>query len=315
MRAFTAAWGELLMYPTNRRTTGIGVQAPTPGELKSCTLVRAMHGRARHLLVLSVFLFDLTFVPPALAGDLAASPAGQTFAGSASFSRLGRCRSRDVPTMHALTDAKVPCLTFESSDAVPVDSGAPRTEFSSHIVTEKRDLLSMLSISASLSASYGLTSGGGSVINDKRHSLRFRTVNLVLSAKSDYGRFSVNDVVLRPAYDNLSPTMLKAICGTNFISMERREAAVAAVFSFTSSSAHTRNELATALSASWSGGNFSANVSQKLQESLSNTAVTFTFLAKGGKGLSATSGFVTSFDQIESIRKEVAKYISTMSSD
>lgn len=204
---------------------------------------------------------------------------------------------------------KVPCLKDPIRSAVPVDSGTPSTEFRSTLVRERRDLYNAFSVSASFSASFGIGGGGGSVSSISEVTFDSETVVWSLQAKTNYGRTAITNVEFKEAFANLPPANLQSICGTHYVVMDRREAVVAAVFMFRSSSQKTRDDLKAALSANWVGGNFSTNLSNVLQKAISRTEVSFVFLAKGGDGLSGTSGFVTSFDKIDDLRKQIANYI------
>jgi hypothetical protein len=208
------------------------------------------------------------------------------------------------------TDTKVPCL--KDLTAVPVDTGAPTTEFRSSLISERRELYQLFSVSASLSASFGMSSGGGSVSALSEVTFDSETIVWALSARSNYGRTALSKVDLKDEFKNLSSAVLKATCGTHVIVMDRREAVVSAIFSFHSSSRKTRDEIRGALSASWTGGSFSTNLSNDLKQALTRTEVTFVFIAKGGDGLTATSGFVSAFDKLDEIRKQVALYILGM---
>lgn len=212
-------------------------------------------------------------------------------------------------------EAKAPCLKDIATNTSEVDTGAPSTSFRSSILNAKKELFQIFSVSASFSASYGMSSGGGSVSALNEVNFDSETIVWSLSATSNYGRTALNKVELKDEYAKLSTDVIRAICGTHFIVMDRREAVASAIFTFKSSSRKTRDELKTALSANWSGGSFSAATNSQLTQAMKNSEVSFTFLAKGGDGFSATSGFVTTFDKIDEIRKAVATYISKTTRD
>lgn len=206
-------------------------------------------------------------------------------------------------------DAKVPCLKDVKSNLAPVDTGAPSTEFRSSLVQEKQELFQLFSVSASFSARYGLSGAEGSASYLSQVNFDSETVVWTLSAKSNFGRTALTKVELASEYASLPPSVQQAVCGTHFIVMDRREAVVSAVFSFRSTSRKTREDIKAALSAGWTGGSFSASLSNELKSALARTEVSFVFLAKGGEGLTGTSGFVTTFDKLDELRKQVGEYI------
>lgn len=206
-------------------------------------------------------------------------------------------------------DAKVPCLKDVKSNLAPVDTGAPSTEFRSSLVQEKQELFHLFSVSASFSARYGLSGGQGSASYLNQVNFDSETVVWTLSAKSNFGRTALTKVELASEYASLPPSVQQAVCGTHFIVMDRREAVVSAVFSFRSTSRKTREDIKAALSASWTGGSFSASLSNELKSAIARTEVSFVFLAKGGEGLTGTSGFVTTFDKFDELRKQVGDYV------
>lgn len=210
-----------------------------------------------------------------------------------------------------ITAAKPPCLTYARPTSL--DNSAPSTVFSGSIVRDKEQLDSLFSISASASARFGFGSASGSISRLNEVSFDSDTINWAISATSDYGKFGLIAAPSRSQYySSYSNTAFAAECGTNYIMAERREAAIAAVFSFKTSSRRSRENLEAALNASWSGGNFSTKLREQLAKSLSTTSVKFTLIAKGGDGLSATSGLVNSFDDFDKAREQVLLYMKTM---
>jgi len=210
-----------------------------------------------------------------------------------------------------ITAAKPPCLTYMQPTSL--DNSAPSTVFSGSIVRDKEQLYSLFSISASASARFGFGSTSGSISRLNEVSFDSDTINWAISATSDYGKFGLTAAPGRSQYYSSYPNAAFATeCGKSYIIAERREAAIAAVFSFRTSSRHSREDLEMALNASWSGGSFSARLKEKLSKTLSTTSVKFTLIAKGGDGLSATSGLVQSFDDFDKAREQVSSYMRTM---
>jgi hypothetical protein len=121
-----------------------------------------------------------------------------------------------------LADKKRPCLVFAER---PLDPGPPETSLTAIYVKNTNDLLYAANMDAKVEATY-LSAGGNAHLSlDTSYAFSDSTVNVVLKARTNYGRCGLKDsvVLTDDAKKKLSdPKEFVHVCGSRYVSMEQR---------------------------------------------------------------------------------------------
>ena len=192
---------------------------------------------------------------------------------------------------------------------------APGTTFDVRQIKSKYDYFHELNVTASLSGNYGAFGGSASFSFHSLDDLDENSVSWAITAKSDFGSFTLSQPSLSPPYSSLKGIKLLDTCGPEYIAEVDRGVLASVLYTFHSQSEQKLQEVSASLSAGIQAGGWGANGSTSLHDFMKSMSsygqVTVNVIAIGGKGVSALQHLVeidpTDLDQV---RKDLAKYVN-----
>lgn len=211
------------------------------------------------------------------------------------------------------------CLQFDGR--LNVDGqGAIKTEYSLSLVKSKKELFDRLSISASLSARGLFWGANAGVDYFSEHRFHSDSITWMLTGKSEYGRFIIQNPRLTQAAQNLlnngEHDSFSKQCGTEFIKQERRSVLIAAIFSMENVSSEDIKRLETHFSASFSSGFFEASAKTRYARFITEASrvnqINMSVYAIGGSGIIELSHLVLHPDDLGEIQKTIEHYMKSL---
>ena len=174
------------------------------------------------------------------------------------------------------------------------------TRYTVSLVQSTSDLYKQLNIDASISARFAFGGGSGSYSLERALGIQQDDVVWVVKGISDYGRWTLRNVSLKPHLEQVEEGEFRERCGTHFVLQERRQAMVAAVYIAHNVDRQERENLEMSFSAnaSFFGGEYSAsfNMREFYEYASSVASVTVNFYALGGEGISKLGPLVDPTD-------------------
>lgn len=262
--------------------------------------IRATRSEAPFFLAL---YFILVFSRPAAADVLRWHPSTGLYPG-ASVDR------------NDATKAKPDAIDYDSLTAVDVPDGAAvSTDFSITQIHSTRQLHESLNIDASLEARFLFFGGGGSVSSASTYDFDTSSLVWVLHAFTDYGRFRLAGVRLKPEAQALSGdgAAFERRFGSSYVYMVRRAALVSVIYSVESVSAQSMSHLQSDFDAGVNAGVGKAGASggfkQFINKAATYGAIHFHFYGTGGPGAQGLSGVITNSGDFDATLKAVADYV------
>ncbi|HCG03152.1 MAG TPA: hypothetical protein DEV93_21755 [Chloroflexi bacterium] len=217
-----------------------------------------------------------------------------------------------------LATPKRPCLTF--TPAAP--EGAISTEYSEVLVATQAQLDSTLNVDDKVDASFlSLFSAGGAWQQSGSIKMDASGVTLVLSARTDFGRLRTATAALTDSANALIQrkdfSTFREMCGTRYVAIERRGAAVYAVLSISDVSQATKADLGYDIHAGGGIPVIGANAEAKVRKEVENAAqegrLSVQVLATGGGGFGDLVALVSAAsaktDAIAAIKQGLSVYM------
>lgn len=213
------------------------------------------------------------------------------------------------------------CLEF-----VPLrlDPGPPLTTFTQTYVTSDRSLYESIGYELRAEATYLTADASVGTKATSDRALDARSVRVVVHATTDFGRWGMKAGVAltedaKRRVDD--PAGFARYCGTEFVSIERRGASVAAVLTLNTRTDALKRELDLSLGASAAYGPISASLQQKLDSELRKSAkegrLNVDVVSTGGIGLGGLNSVViaeaASEAGLNAIKKSLAEYLKSFS--
>lgn len=199
---------------------------------------------------------------------------------------------------------------------------AGSAQFKLRQISTRRELLAEMNASASLSGRFKFFSGGAKAAVDESYSFTSDSLTWIVSMRSEFGRREIVSEELLPTfaqmlnakeYDKFSDR-----CGKQLVTQERREAAVAAIFTVTNVSESRRKSLQTSLDAAVQTGVFSVEGSGQYRsfvaEAAKSSAINVRVETLGGPGGGALAPLVTDYGDIQKVADTLRKYIEATTS-
>lgn len=214
------------------------------------------------------------------------------------------------------------CLTYDGVTKVD-GTGAVETLYSLSLVKSKKDLFNQLSISASMSAQSLFWSADGGIDYFSEHKFHSDSITWMVLAKSDYGRYVLNNVQLTKEAQTLLDAKkheeFARRCGTEFVNQQKKAVMAAAIFTVSNLSQENKSKLTAHFKGSYSEGFFNADVETKYKsffsEAMLNSRMAVSVYAIGGAGITYFSSLVSNSGELRNIQKVVAEYVKTLDSD
>ena len=211
------------------------------------------------------------------------------------------------------------CLQFDGRSNVD-GQGAIKTEYSLSLVKSKKELFDRLSISASLSARGLFWGANAGVDYFSEHRFHSDSITWMLTGKSEYGRYVIQNPKLTPSAEKLLQTgehdSFAKQCGTEFVKQERRSVLIAAIFSMENVSTEDIKRLETHFSASFSKGFFDisaqARYTRFIAEASRVNRINMSVYAIGGSGIIELSRLVLHPDDLGEIQKTIEHYMKSL---
>lgn len=211
------------------------------------------------------------------------------------------------------------CLQFDGRSNVD-GQGAIKTEYSLSLVKNKKELFDRLSISASLSARGLFWGANAGVDYFSEHRFHSDSVTWMLTGKSEYGRFIIQNPKLSTSAEKLlqdgKHDLFAKQCGTEFIKQERRSVLIAAIFSMENISSNDIRRLETHFKASFSVGFFDASAQGKYARFVSEASriskINVSIYAIGGSGITELSRLALHPDELGEIQENIERYMKTL---
>ena len=211
-------------------------------------------------------------------------------------------------------------------DFVPLrlDPGPPLTTFSQTYVTSDRSLYESIGYELRAEAAYLDAKANAGIKATSARTSDAHSVRVVVNATTDFGRWgmkagaSLTDDAKRRVTD---PAAFAKFCGTEFVSIERRGASVAAVLTLSTRTDALRRALELSLGGGASYGPISASVQQQFNSELKKSAregrLSVDIVSTGGIGLGGLNSVViaeaASDAGLDAIKKSLAEYLKSFS--
>jgi len=211
-------------------------------------------------------------------------------------------------------------------DFVPhrLDPGPPLTTFSQTYVTSDRSLYESIGYELRAEAAYLDAKANTGIKATSARISDAHSVRVVVNATTDFGRWGMKAGALltedakRRVTD---PAGFAKFCGTEFVSIERRGASVAAVLTLNTRTDELKRALELSLGGSASYGPISASLQQKFDSELKKSAkegrLTVDVVSTGGIGLGGLNSVViaeaASDAGLNAIKKSLAEYLKSFS--
>ncbi len=211
------------------------------------------------------------------------------------------------------------CLHYDGR--LNVDGqGAIKTEYSLSLVKNKKELFDRLGISASLSARGLFWGANAGVDYFSEHRFHSDSITWMLTGKSEYGRFIIQNPRLTQIAQNLlnqgEHDLFAKQCGTEFIKQERRSVLIATIFSMENINSQDIKRLETHFSASFSAGFFEASAQSRYARFITEASrinrINMSVYAIGGSGIIELSHLVLHPDDLGEIQKTVEHYMKSL---
>ncbi len=217
--------------------------------------------------------------------------------------------------------AKEGCIDF-----VPVrlDPGPPLTTFSQTYVTSDRSLYESIGYELRAEAAYLDAKASTGIKATSGRTTDAHSVRVVVNATTDFGRWglkagaSLTEDARRRV---TSPADFAKFCGTEFVSIERRGASVAAILTLNTRTDELKRALELSLGGSASYGPVSASIQQQFNSELKKSAregrLSVDIVSTGGVGLGGLNSVVIAEAAtdagLDSIKKSLAEYLKSFS--
>lgn len=207
-----------------------------------------------------------------------------------------------------------PCLVV-SAQTETDDNTVGAFKMDVKLIHDRSQMYELLHWDAHLAARSLAVTGKVDATFDRETSVESEDIVWVLYAYQEFGTKSI-DPVLKSQYESLKhkPTQLIRTCGPEYVSSVRRASQVAAVFTLHTSSQATKQTLEAHFSgsASFSSGSvdFSAGYKNFLKEASQHGNIEVKVFGFGGGGVQKLSDIVSKGDTFDSVRADLATYLS-----
>jgi hypothetical protein len=211
-------------------------------------------------------------------------------------------------------------------DFVPMrlDPGPPLTTFSQTYVTSDRSLYESIGYELRAEAAYLDASANAGIKATSARTTDAHSVRVVVTATTDFGRWglkagaSLTEDAKRRVAD---PAGFAKFCGTEFVSIERRGASVAAVLTVNTRTDALKRAFELSLGGSASYGPISASLQQQFNSELKKSAregrLTVDIVSTGGIGLGGLNSVVIAEAAtdagLDAVKKSLAEYLKSFS--
>jgi len=213
------------------------------------------------------------------------------------------------------------CIDFV---AHRLDPGPPLTTFSQTYVTSDRSLYESIGYELRAEAAYLDAKANAGMKASSAKTSDARSVRVVVNATTDFGRWgmkagaSLTEDAKRRVAD---PAGFAKFCGTEFVSIERRGASVAAVLTLNTRTDALKRALELSLGGSASYGPISASLQQQFNSELKKSAregrLNVDIVSTGGIGLGGLNSVViaeaASDAGLDAVKKSLAEYLKSFS--
>lgn len=213
------------------------------------------------------------------------------------------------------------CIDFVS---MRLDPGPPLTTFSQTYVTSDRSLYESIGYELRAEAAYLDASANAGLKASSARTTDAHSVRVVVTATTDFGRWGMKagaslteDAKKRVA----DPAAFAKFCGTEFVSIERRGASVAAVLTLNTRTDALKRALELSLGGSASYGPISASLQQQFNSELKKSAkegrLNVDIVSTGGIGLGGLNSVVIAEAAtdagLDAVKKSLAEYLKSFS--
>jgi len=210
-------------------------------------------------------------------------------------------------------------------DFVPhrLDPGPPLTTFSQTYVTSDRSLYESIGYELRAEAVYLDAKASTGIKATSARTSDARSVRVVVNATTDFGRWglkagaSLTEDAKRRVAD---PVGFAKYCGSEFVSIERRGASVAAVLTLNTRTDALKRALELSLGLGASYGPISASLQQQFNSELKKSAregrLSVDVVSTGGIGLGGLNSMVISEAAdagLDAVKKSLAEYLKSFS--
>ena len=213
------------------------------------------------------------------------------------------------------------CIEF-----VPLrlDPGPPLTTFSQTYVTSDRSLYESIGYELRAEAAYLDAKASAGIKSTNVRASDARSVRVVVNATTDFGRWGMKAgaTLTEDAKRRVSsPADFAKFCGTEFVSIERRGASVAAILTLNTRTDELKRALDLSLGGSASYGPISASIQQQFNSELKKSAkegrLSVDIVSTGGIGLGGLNSVVIAEAAtdagLDAVKKSLAEYLKSFS--
>jgi hypothetical protein len=211
-------------------------------------------------------------------------------------------------------------------DFVPhrLDPGPPLTTFSQTYVTSDRSLYESIGYELRAEAAYLEAKASAGIKSMSSRTSDTNSVRVVVHATTDFGRWGLKAGAALTEEGKrrvASPADFAKFCGTDFVSIERRGASVAAVLTLNTRTNALKRALELSLGGGASYGPISASLQQQFNSELKKSAregrLNVDIVSTGGIGLGGLNSVViaeaASDAGLDAIKKSLAEYLKSFS--
>jgi hypothetical protein len=211
---------------------------------------------------------------------------------------------------------KIRCIEAAS---LPLEPGALFTQFSTTLVTNSEQLRQALSIDAKIDASYLSFGGGANFSFSDSSAFSSDAITVIISATTEFGRIALGPPKLTPTAAAVLKDGAKFAntCGTRFVQIEHRGAAVYTIVTLSSVTNEDQSAIKAGLAAHGGWGPLNGSAATNFQNELSRAAhsgrLSVQVVATGGSGFGSLSDLIvaasTKSNSLDEIKKALGNFL------